>query len=99
MFAPVSVSVPVPVFVTPPVPLIPPPNVPLPPPLPSVRPFAPSVTLLPVTPLSAPIVWFAPEPLRSSVAPAPVRPTAPVAARLPPAPSASVPPATVVPPV
>ncbi len=99
MFAPVSVSVPVPVFVTPPVPLIPPPNVPLPPPLPSVKPFAPSATLLPATPFNAPIVWFAPEALMSSVAPAPARFTAPVPARLPPAPNASVPEFTVVPPV
>ncbi len=99
MFAPVSVSVPAPVFVTPPVPPITPPNVPLPPPLPSVRPFAPSATVLPNTPFSAPIVWFAPAPLRSSAVPRFARFTAPVAARLPPAPIASVPPATVVPPV
>ncbi len=98
MLAPVSVSVPLPCFVTPPVPVIAPPKVwfVL---SPNVRPLPPSATLLPATPLSAPIVWFAPAALMSSVAPAPVRPTAPVAARLPPRPSANVPPATVVPPV
>ncbi len=95
---PDSVCVPVPATVRPPVPPIVPPKLPLAVPL-SVRPFVPRFTAEPATPLSAPIVCAPVAALRSSAAPAPATFTAPVAARLPPAPSASVPALIVVPPV
>ncbi|MDR8909334.1 hypothetical protein FEP70_05878 [Burkholderia multivorans] len=96
---PVSVSVPVPDSVRlPPVPAIVPPYVPLPVP-PSVRLLPPRFTVEPATPESVPVVCGVVAPLRSNVAPAPVRLTGVVADRLPPAPIASVPLLIVVAPV
>ncbi|KAG1064981.1 hypothetical protein G6F40_017843 [Rhizopus arrhizus] len=56
----------------------------------------PSATVLPATPASEPMVWL---PAEISRVPVPARFTAPVDARLPPAPMASVPLLMVVPPV
>ncbi|MCY1169359.1 hypothetical protein D9M73_93850 [compost metagenome] len=66
--------------------------------LPKVRVFAPSVTVLPATPARPPMVWL-PAAEMSKPVPAPLMVTAPVGARLPPAPSATVPALIVRPPV
>ncbi len=89
---------PVPASVRLPAPPITPLKVPLAVP-PSVSPLPPMLTFVPATPDSAPIVCALVAALRSSAAPALARFTAPVAARLPPAPTASVPALIVVPPV
>ena len=89
-FTPVSVCVPVPASVRLPAPPIVPPKVPLAVP-PSVSALPPRLTLVPAPPDSAPSDWAPVAALRSSVAPAPARFTAPVDPKLPPAPSASVP--------
>jgi len=63
---------------------------------PRVSVLPPSATVLPATPASEPMAWL---PAEMSSVPVPARFTAPVAARLPPAPIASVPLLMVVPPV
>ncbi len=63
---------------------------------PRVSALPPSATVLPATPASEPMLWL---PAEMSRVPVPARFTAPVDARLPPAPIASVPLLMVVPPV
>ncbi len=98
VFAPVNVCTPLPFFTRPPpTPLITPAKT-WSVTLPKVSVLPPNATVEPATPDSAPMVWLPPRE-RSSAAPAPDRLTAPVAARLPPLPSATVPAATFKPPV
>ena len=89
---------PVPESVTPPVPPIVPAYVVLPLPF-NVSELPPRFTFEPAAPASAPTVCVPDALLRSNVAPALLRFTVPDAARLPPAPSASVPLLIVVSPV
>ncbi len=97
-FVPVSVCVPLPESVMPPAPPIEPAYVALTVPF-SVSELPPRLTLVPAEPASAPIACVPDALLTSNVAPAPVRFTVPVEARLPPAPTASVPLLIVVSPV
>ena len=89
---------PAPFLTNPPVPAIAPSKVLLLTP-PRIRVLAPRLTVEPATPDSEPMVWLAPEAEMSKPAPGAATFTAPVAARLPPAPIASVPALMVVPPV
>ena len=87
-----------PFLTRPPVPEIAPSNTLLPLP-PRISDCAPRVTVEPVTPANEPMVWLAPDVEMSKPVPAAVSVTAPVAARLPPGPIASVPALMKVPPV